>query len=104
MASEARSNARGFVRSLILPSVPSFVHWLGHPREPSVWRWVTVPDALRAALRWGSMHTGLPVIVVAAIAIVVSWRVFRRTLRFAVQVLLTVAVLLVATRLGWIRW
>jgi hypothetical protein len=60
--------------------------------------------ALGAALRWGSLHTGLPVIVVAAIALVVSWRIFRRSLRFVVEVTIAVALLLVATRIGWLHW
>ncbi len=59
---------------------------------------------LATALRWGSQHTGLPVILVAAIALVVSWRVFRRSLRFVVEVTIAVALLLVATRIGWIHW
>jgi|HubBroStandDraft_5_1064220.scaffolds.fasta_scaffold2039036_1 hypothetical protein len=60
--------------------------------------------AMRSALAWASQHTGLPAILVAAIAVVVSWRVFKRTARFAVEVVAVVAVLLVATRLGWIVW
>jgi hypothetical protein len=63
-----------------------------------------VGPSLRAALRWGSQHSGLPVILVAAIALVVSWRLFKRTVRFVVQVVVAVALLLVATRLGWITW
>jgi len=59
---------------------------------------------LGAALRWGSLHTGLPVILVAAIALVVSWRIFRRSLRFVVEVTIAVALLLVATHIGWIHW
>jgi hypothetical protein len=59
---------------------------------------------LKAALRWGAGHTGLPVVVFAAIAIVVSWHFFRRTLRLAVEVVIAVAALLAATRLGWIAW
>ena len=63
-----------------------------------------VGEPIRAALRWGSGHTGLPVILVAAIAIVVAWRAFRRTLRFVIQVVLCVAALAFATRFGWITW
>lgn len=62
------------------------------------------PGHLGAALRWGSHYTGLPVILVAAIALVVSWRIFRRSLRFVVEVTIAVALLLVATRIGWIHW
>jgi hypothetical protein len=61
-------------------------------------------QGMRAALRWGAGHTGLPVVVFAGIAIVLSWHLFRRTLRLAVEVVIAVAVLLVATRLGWIAW
>lgn len=61
-------------------------------------------EPMRAALRWGSQHTGLPVILLAAIALVVSWRAFKRSLRFVVEVLVAVAALVFATRLGWITW
>jgi hypothetical protein len=61
-------------------------------------------EVVKGWLRWVSHHTGLPVILVAAIALVVSWRLVRHTARFAVQVLLTLLALLVATRLGLIRW
>jgi hypothetical protein len=59
---------------------------------------------LGATLRWGAEHTGLPVVLVAAIALVVSWRIFRRSLRFVVEVTIAVALLLVATHIGWIHW
>jgi hypothetical protein len=59
---------------------------------------------MHAALAWASQHTGMPAILVAAIAIVVSWRLFKRSVRFAVEVVAVVAILLVATRLGWLTW
>jgi hypothetical protein len=59
---------------------------------------------LRHALRWASDHTGLPVVVVAALAIVLGWRVARRTWHIALELGLALAVLLLATKLGWIRW
>ncbi len=58
----------------------------------------------RHALHWAAGRTGLPVVVVAALALVVLWRVARRTWHIALELALAVAVLLVATRLGWIRW
>jgi hypothetical protein len=61
-------------------------------------------EPVRAALRWGSQHTGLPVMLVAAIAVVLAWHTFKRTLRFALQVVLCVAGLALATRLGWLTW
>jgi hypothetical protein len=59
---------------------------------------------LRDGLRWASEHTGLPVVLVAAIALVASWRIVRQTLRFALQVALAAALLLGATKLGLLRW
>jgi hypothetical protein len=61
-------------------------------------------EPMRAALRWGSQHTGLPIILVAAIALVVSWRAFKRSLRFVIEVVIAVAALVFATRFGWITW
>ncbi len=55
-------------------------------------------------LAWGSKHTGLPVVVVAAVVLVVSFRVARHLARFAFQVAVVAALLVVATRLGWVRW
>jgi hypothetical protein len=66
--------------------------------------WPDMAHGLRVALRWGAHHTGLPVVLFTAIALVASWHVFRRTLRFAVQVAIAVAALLLASRLGWIAW
>ena len=63
-----------------------------------------VGDSLRVALRWASQQTGLPLILVAAIALVVSMRAARRSMRFAIEVVVAVGVLVVATRFGWITW
>jgi hypothetical protein len=66
--------------------------------------WAATGGSLRALLRLAAHHTGLPVVVVAAIALVFSWRVLRRGARFALEVAVAVALLTAATRLGWIRW
>jgi hypothetical protein len=63
-----------------------------------------VAAELRAGLRWASHHTGLPVMLVAAVALVVSWHMARRTLRFGIEVAVTLGLLVAATRLGWIVW
>jgi hypothetical protein len=72
-------------------------------------RWVprigpAAAGGLRAALRWGAHHTGLPVILVAAISLVLSWRILKRTLRMTVEVVIALALLVVATRMGWLTW
>ena len=59
---------------------------------------------LRGWLRWASHHTGLPVILIAAVALVASWHAFRRTLRFAVEVVVAAVLLFAATRLGLLSW
>jgi hypothetical protein len=75
---------------------------------PDVTRWLTwsafVVAGVRTALQWASNHTGLPVVLVAAIALVVSGRLLKQTLRFAIEVALAAALLLVATKLGLLRW
>jgi hypothetical protein len=57
-----------------------------------------------AGLHAVSRHTGIPVVVVAALVLVLSYRVIRRGARLALEVGVVVAVLLVATKLGWIHW
>ncbi|HZU81439.1 MAG TPA: hypothetical protein VE987_00910 [Polyangiaceae bacterium] len=61
-------------------------------------------EGVRVALRWAEQHTGLPAVVIAAITLVASLRVFKRTLRFAVEVAVATALLLLATELGLLRW
>jgi hypothetical protein len=74
--------------------------------DPTRWlAWGTLlGGSVRTALGWASHHTGLPMILVAAIALVASWHVFKRTLRFAIEVAVATALLLVATRLGLLSW
>jgi len=72
-------------------------------------RWVPrigpmVAGSVRAMLRWGAHHSGLPVILVAAITLVLSWRILKRTARLTVEVVIALALLVVATRLGWLTW
>jgi hypothetical protein len=57
-----------------------------------------------AGLHAVSRHTGVPVVVVAALAIVLSYRLARRAARLAVELAVVLALLLVATQLGWIHW
>lgn len=61
-------------------------------------------EGVRAGLRWASHHTGMPLIVVSAVALVISWRLFGRAVRFAFEVALAVGLLAVATKLGWVTW
>jgi hypothetical protein len=69
---------------------------------------ITLLGAARAALRYGSVHTGLPALVVAAIAAVVGYKILKRTARFAVEVTVISVVLAAlldrfAADLGWLH-
>ena len=61
-------------------------------------------SSLTAALQVVSRHTGIPVVVVAGLALVLSYRMLRRGARLAFEVAVVVVALLAATRLGWIHW
>jgi len=58
----------------------------------------------RFAVRWLSLHTGLPALVVAAVLVVVGYRILKKSARFAVEVALVAAFLVAATSAGWIHW
>jgi uncharacterized membrane protein YGL010W len=73
------------------------------PRAFAVW-WNSAGAHFRSTLRVVAHHTGLPVVVLAAIVLVASWRAFRYGLRLAVEVAIALLILLAAARLGWIRW
>ena len=61
-------------------------------------------QALKTAVGYASKHTGVPAVVVTAGALVASYRIFRRSVRLAVELALAMTVVLVASRLGWIRF
>lgn len=67
------------------------------------WFFPVVPY-LRAALHWLSVHTGVPALLVAAVLVVVGYRILKRSARFVVEVAVVAALLVAATELGWIRW
>lgn len=60
--------------------------------------------SIRTALGWASEHTGLPVVIVTAVALVASWHLFKRSLGFAIEVALTATLLLVLAKLGLLSW
>ena len=63
-----------------------------------------VRDNGRFALRWLSSHTGVPALVVAALLVVVGYRILRKSARLLVEVALVTALLVAATHAGWLRW
>jgi hypothetical protein len=66
--------------------------------------WSTLSSSGRFAVRWLSLHTGLPALVVGAVLVVVGYRILKKSARFAVEVALVAALLVAATSAGWIHW
>jgi hypothetical protein len=58
----------------------------------------------KLALRWLSLHTGLPALLVAAVLVVVGYRILKKSARFMVEIALVTALLVAATSAGWIQW
>jgi hypothetical protein len=65
--------------------------------------WKSMENALRFAVRWVSLHTGVPALLVAAL-LVVGYRLLKKSARFMVEVALVAALLVAATHAGWLRW
>lgn len=59
---------------------------------------------VRHGLRLAADHTGVPAVVIAGVALVVSFRLAKKTARFFLEISVVVALLLVATHLRWITW
>jgi hypothetical protein len=66
--------------------------------------WGTAWGWTRFFVRWLSIHSGLPALIVAAILVIVGYRLLKKTARFAMEVAVVGALLLGATELGWIQW
>jgi hypothetical protein len=60
--------------------------------------------AARHALVWVSRQTGIPAVVLLAIAIAAAWRLGRRSARFAVEAFVILLVLLALTRIGLLKF
>jgi hypothetical protein len=61
-------------------------------------------SALRGLVRYLAGHTGIPALLVAALLVVVGYRLLKRTARFAIEVCAIGLVLAAASELGWLRW
>ena len=76
---------------------------MGDPTRFIAWA-ALLRGGIRSGLAWATEHTGLPVVLVAAIALVASWHAFKRALRFVIEVAIAAALLAGATKLGLISW
>ena len=55
-------------------------------------------------MRWLAHHSGIPALLVAVFLLVMTWRIFKRVVSLLLEVLVALAVLALATKLGWISW
>jgi hypothetical protein len=79
------------------------------PRLPRVPPWAVAwlqseGSAACRTLRTIAGRTGLPISLVAALALVLCFRIARRAGHLALELVLAVALVLAATRAGWIRF
>ncbi|MEO7113547.1 MAG: hypothetical protein ABI183_24120 [Polyangiaceae bacterium] len=58
----------------------------------------------RESARFISLHTGIPAVFVAALLIVISWRMAKRMGHVAIEVAVVTILLLALTKLGVVSW
>ncbi len=63
-----------------------------------------VADWARHALATIARQAGIPVVVVAAIALVLSLRIARRAVRIVIEITVAAVILAVATQHGWVHF
>jgi len=66
--------------------------------------WKAIEGAARFAVRWLAAHTGVPALLVAALLLVVGYRILKKSVRLLLEVALVAALLVAATHAGWLRW
>ena len=66
--------------------------------------WSGALAGCKAAIRWLSLHSGVPALLVAAVVIAVGYRLLKRSARFFVEVAAVTLALALASHLGWLRW
>lgn len=96
--------AAEMLEAVSLPLRPFF-----SPLVPLLWSvctstWQSVAAAARSVVRFLSVHSGLPALLVAGVLVAIGYRVLKRSARFVVEVILVTLALAVASELGWIRW
>lgn len=66
--------------------------------------WPPVRGTAVVAVHWLSRHTGLPALFVAAMLVVIGWKLVKKGARLAMQVALVTALLVILTELGVLHW
>ena len=90
---------------MLLSSPPPWPAWHSFQALTFHLAWLgPLGEWLRRALVTLAQKAGIPVVVVAAIALVVSLRIARRAVRIAVEIAVAAVILAVATQHGWVHW
>jgi uncharacterized membrane protein YdfJ with MMPL/SSD domain len=90
---------------VLLSSPPPWPAWQSLHALTGPWnRFAPIGDWLRHALVTIAQRAGIPVVVVAAIALVLSLRIARRAVRIVVEIAVAAVILAVATQHGWVHW
>lgn len=61
-------------------------------------------DTARVGMRWTAHHTGLPQAFIAAFALVLGYRILKKSARILVEIALVGVLLVAAAYAGWVRW
>jgi hypothetical protein len=91
--------AVGTVSSLPLPR--AIARWLATILHAGAG---SVGETLLGAIKSAARHTGIPAVLVAALALVLAFRVARRAIHLVVELALALALVLAATKAGWLRF
>lgn len=88
-----------------LSSPPPWPAWQSFHALTGPLGWLgPIGEWLRHALVGIAQKAGIPVVVVAAIALVLSLRIARRAVRIVVEIAVAAVILAVATEHGWVHW
>ena len=69
-----------------------------------LWKWGSDSGNWKSVVGYLSQHSGVPALVVAALLLVLGFRLLKKSARFLAEVAVVTAALFAATQLGWIRW
>jgi hypothetical protein len=58
----------------------------------------------KVVLSWASRHSGIPAVLLAAVSLVLLFRIAKQSARFFAQVSVVLVLLMVLVRLGWLRF
>lgn len=67
-------------------------------------RWTEVLASGKSVVRYLSMHSGVPALLVASLLVCVGYRVLKRTMKFVIEVAAVALALVVALEVGWLSW